>query len=91
MKEIFSYQRSSPTAFLRLKGKRFDIEMVMFGSSSVTDESRMFCWALTSVERLSPMLLNVKPIETDDVRVVCVRACGLYIDVRLFCSKLLEA
>ena len=49
-------------------------------------ESRMFWFKL--VVRLSVMPKLEKPVfhDTELVRVDCVKACGLYMDERLFCS-----
>ncbi len=60
----------------------------MFRSGSViaTVVSRMFCARLALDDNDSPMLEKVVLQLTDDVRVDCVMACGLYIDVRLLRS-----
>ena len=61
----------------------------MFKSGNVIEmvESRMFCERLADELSDSPMLEKVVLHETDDVRVLCVMACGLYIPVRLLRSN----
>ena len=67
--------------------------MLMFrsGSSMASVESRMFWVMLVLSPRVIPMLEKVVLQFTDDVRVDCVIACGLYIEVRLLRSKLVVA
>ena len=60
----------------------------MFRSGNVIEMvvSRMFCDKFMVDESDSPMLEKVVLHDTDEVRVDCVIACGLYIDVRLLRS-----
>ena len=58
--EIFSYQRSEPAAFFRLKGK---IRLrLMFRSGKVSDtvESRVLCETLKVLDSVRPMSGNVR-------------------------------
>ena len=58
--EIFSYQRSSPFLFLRLKGYFFDSETLRFGRLSEMIESLTFCDNDIEDERVSPIKGNVR-------------------------------
>ena len=49
-------------------------------------ESRIFCATLAVALRLIPMLEKFVLHDTDDVRVDCVRAVGLYSEPRLLFS-----
>lgn len=62
--------------------------MLMLRSGSVTasDESRMFWLRLAVALSVMPMLENDVLQFTDDVRVLCVSVCGLYMLVRLLRS-----
>ena len=54
--EIFSYQRSLPTARLRLKGKVRLIVMVMLGSVTAMEESRVVWLILMFAEMVNGLL-----------------------------------
>ena len=49
---IFSYQRSAPTARLRLNGDNCDIVTVRFGNDTVSVESLVRCDTFAVVEKL---------------------------------------
>ena len=53
--------------------------------------SRIFWFKLVDEVSVMPMLENVVLHDTDDVRVDCVSAWGLYIEPRLSFSKLVVA
>ena len=57
---IFSYQRSLPTAFLRLKGLKRASEMFSDGSVMEMLLSRMFCERFMVLESVSPMSAKVR-------------------------------
>ena len=54
--EIFSYQRSLPTARFRLKGKVRLIVMVMLGSVTAIEESRVVWLILMFAEMVNGLL-----------------------------------
>ena len=74
--EIFSYQRSEPAAFFRLKGK---IRLrLMFRSGKVSDtvESRVLCETLKVLDSVRPMSGNVREYLTLEVLVLCAYRLG---------------
>ena len=58
--EIFSYQRSSPLRFLRLKGYFFESETLRLGRFSEIIESFTFCDSDAEVDKVRPIDGNVR-------------------------------
>ena len=60
--------------------------MSRLGNDRLMVESRMFWLRFIVDDNDMPMLEKLVEYDTEDVRVDCVRVCGLYIEFRLFGS-----